>query len=58
LSRVREDTNIRVCTKNTGRRVKNIVMLELLDKEDLDIATMGPPDDPNDPVKIQIYENI
>ncbi|KAL3121183.1 hypothetical protein niasHT_006212 [Heterodera trifolii] len=49
LSRVREDTNIRVCTKNTGRRVKNIVMLELLDKEDLDIATMGPPDDPNDP---------
>ncbi|KAL3088235.1 hypothetical protein niasHS_009532 [Heterodera schachtii] len=49
LSRVREDTNIRVCTKNTGRRVKNIVMLELLDKEDLDTATMGPPDDPNDP---------
>ncbi|KAL3112418.1 hypothetical protein niasHT_016004 [Heterodera trifolii] len=28
---------------------KNIVMLELLDKEDLDTATMGPPDDPNDP---------
>ncbi|KAL3096458.1 hypothetical protein niasHS_004420 [Heterodera schachtii] len=49
LSRVREDANIRVCTKNTGRRVKNIVMLELLDKEDLDTATMGPPDDPNDP---------
>uniref|UniRef100_A0A183BU32 ATP-dependent DNA helicase n=1 Tax=Globodera pallida TaxID=36090 RepID=A0A183BU32_GLOPA len=49
LSRVRDSANIRVCTKRADRRVRNVVMTELLDKEDLESAPEVDHNDPDDP---------
>ncbi|KAL3072091.1 hypothetical protein niasHT_036318 [Heterodera trifolii] len=49
LSRVRDANTIRVCTTRSDRRVKNVVMRELLDEEDDVSMDVSLPDDPSDP---------
>ncbi|KAL3096906.1 hypothetical protein niasHT_028962 [Heterodera trifolii] len=49
LSRVRDSDNIRVCTTRSDLRVKNVVIRELLDEEEEEVALAALPDDPNDP---------
>uniref|UniRef100_A0A914HUX2 RING-type domain-containing protein n=1 Tax=Globodera rostochiensis TaxID=31243 RepID=A0A914HUX2_GLORO len=49
LSRVRDSANIRVCTKRADRRIRNVVMTELLDKEDLESPPEVDHNDPDDP---------
>ncbi|KAL3075367.1 hypothetical protein niasHT_033597 [Heterodera trifolii] len=49
LSRVRDSDNIRVCTTRSDRCVKNVVIRELLDEEEEEMALAALPDDPNDP---------
>uniref|UniRef100_A0A183BNP0 ATP-dependent DNA helicase n=1 Tax=Globodera pallida TaxID=36090 RepID=A0A183BNP0_GLOPA len=49
LSRVRDSANIRVCTKRADRRIRNVVMTELLDKEDLESAPEVDANDPDNP---------
>ncbi|KAL3092867.1 hypothetical protein niasHT_030056 [Heterodera trifolii] len=49
LSRVRDSDNIRVCTTRSDLLVKNVVIRELLDEEEEEMALAALPDDPNDP---------
>ncbi|KAL3092094.1 hypothetical protein niasHT_022000 [Heterodera trifolii] len=49
LSRVRDSDNIRVCTTRSDLHVKNVVIRELLDEEEEEMALAALPDDPNDP---------
>ncbi|KAL3073431.1 hypothetical protein niasHT_038569 [Heterodera trifolii] len=49
LSRVRDSDNIRVCTTRSDHRVKNVVIRELLDEDEEDMALVSLPDDSNDP---------
>lgn len=45
ISRVRAAENIRICTDRADRRVKNIVIEDILDKEDANYVV--PPFDPD-----------
>ena len=39
MSRVRHRDNIRVCTKERRQQVKDVVYQDIVDKEDIDMAT-------------------
>lgn len=56
MTRVRSVKYIIVCTNRGNRKVKNIVMEELLDKEDLEMPEIQPefPQDPDDFVRFYI----
>lgn len=55
LSRVKGEEFIRVLTPRPDNRVKNIVVQEILDKDDLDGALNLGPDFPDDQVHIILF---